>query len=186
MKTTINILIFGLCLTSLSCGQTSTNEVNSNKEYRDTTNNIKNSNYTTTTTSTDKNFDYIIYGRFCGECGGECATMYKFDILNNKLSADHTDGFWEYERGKPITFTTEIHDEKKLLLARQILDSIPVIILSTKKSKEKYGCPDCSDGCGIFLETKRDTIIKKFYIDYQTTELTGEIKIFADYLRKVL
>jgi hypothetical protein len=51
---------------------------------------------------------------------------------------------------------------------------------------QKFGCPDCTDGCGIYLETKFDTVIKKFYIDYQTEELPKEIRSFAEFLKRTI
>ena len=85
-----------------------------------------------------------------------------------------------------MKFGTDIHNEKKIILAKQILDSIPDFILSTQKATERFGCPDCTDGCGIYLETKRDTAIRQFYIDYQTDQLSGQVKIFAEYLKRII
>ncbi len=185
MKMKLHILVIGLLLTVFSCGQSNKNESNIRKASEGTNHNSKNTKQTLTN-PTGKKPDYIIFGRFCGECGGECATMYKLDIINNKLFADHTDSFWEYKWGTPMKFETHIDNETKILLAKQILDSIPKSILATSRPAERFGCPDCTDGCGIFLETKSDTTIKKFYIDYQTGQLTGDIKVFAEYLKKTI
>ena len=79
-----------------------------------------------------------------------------------------------------------IQDKLKISLVKQIIDSIPDIISSTNDEARQFGCPDCTDGCGIFLETQKDTIVKKFYIDYHTEQLTGEVKQFAEYLKKTI
>ncbi len=135
---------------------------------------------------TENKLDYIVFGRYCGECGGECATMYKLDIHNNNLFVDHTDSYWDYKRGTPMKFGTAINNKSKMLLARQFLESIPKSILDSKKTAQRFGSPDGEDGCGIFLEIKSDTIIKKFYIDNQTERLTGDIKIFAENFKKII
>ncbi|MFM7856404.1 MAG: hypothetical protein ACKO96_31910 [Flammeovirgaceae bacterium] len=185
MKTTLRELIIGLLLIVISCRQTSNNENSITKANSDTNNFKKNTNDSFANLKKQK-LDYIIFGRFCGECSGECATMYKLDILNNKLLTDHTDSYWNYKWGTPMKFETHIDDETKKILSKQILDSIPNSILTTHKPAERFGCPDCTDGCGIFFETKSDTTIKKFYLDYQTEQLTGDIKLFAEYLKKII
>jgi hypothetical protein len=185
MKTTPQLFIIGLLLTVTFCGRTSNNEIIVRKPKRDTTENYKKTK-DSLKNPLDKKIDYIIFGRFCGECGGECATMYKLDILNNKLFADHTDSYWEYKRGTPMKFATTIVNKTKESITRQILDSIPNFILVTTKPIQKFGCPDCTDGCGIYLEIKDDTTVKKFYIDNQTEQLTGDIKLFAEYIKKII
>jgi hypothetical protein len=179
MQTIMKLINIGILLSLFSCGQSS------NDTVHDTTSSSKKTRGTAIN-STNTKFDYIIFGRYCGECGGECATMYKLDIVNNQLLADHTDSYWDYKLGTPMKFETHIDIENKMLIAKQILDSIPQSILTMSKPAERFGCPDCTDGCGIFLETRSDTTIKKFYIDYQTGQLTGDIKPYAERLKKII
>lgn len=40
-----------------------------------------------------KNIDYLIYGVYCGECYGHCATMFKLD--KKQLLVDTTDTFFK-------------------------------------------------------------------------------------------
>jgi len=185
MKTTLHILTIGLLLITFSCGETGSREIKNEGTNQNTSDNSK-KNIDPLTSPTDKKLEYIIFGRFCGECGGECATMYKLDILNNKFLVDHTDSYWEYRRGSPMNFATTINDKRKNITVRQIIDSIPNSLLTTTIPMQKFGCPDCTDGCGIYLEIKNDTTIKKFIIDYQTEQLTGEIKIFAEHLKEII
>jgi hypothetical protein len=133
-----------------------------------------------------KNPDFIVFGIFCGECVGECSTMYKLDFLKNKLLVDHSDSYFKSFNETPTKFESEIQDASKLSIAKNIAGNIPDIILSSNKISEKFGCPDCSDGCGIYLELQKDTAVRKFYIDYQTTSLSGEIKHFSEYMAKAI
>src|SRR5262249_41600346 len=123
-------------------------------------------------------FNYIIFGRYCGECGYSCATMYKIDALNNVLKADYSDNFWK-NGYKPLSFDTEITDKRKLLIAKQIMDHVPSTLLTT--TEKKFGCPDCTDGCGIYLQLADGN---SFLIDYNTYELTGDIKEFVEFFHK--
>jgi len=187
MKNNILSYIYAMVvLFIISCGQTSKKEDNSTSFDRDT---IKAEKFIVESPSipTHKYIDYIVFGRYCGECGGECATMYKLDILNNKLFVDHSDSYWKHmSNATAMKFIKEIHNKSKLILATQFLDSIPDFIYNSKKQKERFGCPDCTDGCGIFLEIKQDKAVKIFQIDYQTSSLTGEVKRFADNLKTII
>lgn len=178
MKTRLYIISIGLLLTVLSCEQKSNRKSGTVEENRNTIPQSQNTN--------DNTLDYIIFGRYCEECGGECATMYKLTVSNDRLLSDHTDSYWEYRYGKPMKFATSIIDKTKISIAREVLDSIPNFLFTTTKPIQKFGCPDCTDGCGIYIETKKDTTLKKFLIDYQTEQLTGEIKPFAEYLKRII
>lgn len=177
MKIRISILVMGVLLVIISCEKISNSGLNSNQ--------TNDSNDKKDTLIINK-LDYIVFGQFCSECGGECATMYKLDNVSNKLLVDHTDSYWEYKWEMPMRFETHIDNETKILLAKQVLDSIPESILAASKRAERFGCPDCTDNCGIFLETKCYTIIKKFYFDYQTEQLTGDIKLFVEHIKKII
>ncbi|MGC4104065.1 hypothetical protein [Ferruginibacter sp.] len=180
MKILAQIAAIGILIIVFSCKQ-----AGNNKSTQATTNNAETTKDSLTIPA-NKKLTSIVFGRFCGMCVGECATMYKLDIVNNKLLVDHTDSYWEYRRGTPMKFDAVINDEKKLLIAKQFLDSIPEQLLHTDKAAERFGCPDCTDGCGIFVETKCDTTTKMFLIDYQTSQLSGEIKLFAERLKRII
>ncbi len=66
-------------------------------------------------------------------------------------------------------------------MVASIKDSIPAIFFKTETPR-KFGCPDCTDGCGLYLEVKQDSSEYIFAIDRQIGELTGEVKTFAQYL----
>ncbi|MGN6648076.1 MAG: hypothetical protein ACTHJT_16250 [Cytophaga sp.] len=130
--------------------------------------------------------DYIIFGRFCGECMGECATMYKFDPVNRTLFADHSDSYWKYHSDGTMKFATTISDPAVIALVQEIPDEIPDELLHAEAGEQRFGCPDCADGCGIFFEIGKGKISRKFYIDNQTDKLEGDVKAFAEYLQEVL
>jgi hypothetical protein len=139
-----------------------------------------------TSAYTGNSSDYIIFGRYCGECMGECATMYKFDLVNRTLFADHSDSYWEHHSNGTMKFATTISDSTVIALVEEIGDEIPEEIINAPAGEQRFGCPDCADGCGIFFETGKDKISRKFYIDNQTDKLEGDVKAFAEYLQEVL
>ncbi len=130
------------------------------------------------------NPEYIIFGRFCGECSGECATMYRYEIATNKLFVDHTDSYWQADTLHPIKFATEIKDSSICERAKEIRDYLPMSIISRNSIAIKYGCPDCTDGCGIYLEIKENRTIRRIRIDYRSSQLDGDAKLLSEFLAK--
>ncbi|RSK42314.1 hypothetical protein [Hymenobacter perfusus] len=128
----------------------------------------------------------IIFGIYCGECDNHCATMFKYSFGDNSktLLVDSTDGYFK-NKGNVI-FDKSINDIKRIRIAQSIFNKIPNQLLTTNKLSESFGCPDCTDGCGIYFEIKQGGRIKKFYIDNQTGQLTGEMKEFAEFLRMAI
>lgn len=131
----------------------------------------------------DRDLDALVFGKYCAECSFNCATMYKFYIIGNTQTfwLEKSDDF--FKNYEPVEFKTKLTDEKYFKVGLEILNLIPEEILTTDKETQKFGCPDCTDGCGLYFETIKNGQKKKFYIDYQTEELTGEIKTFAELLK---
>ncbi len=51
-----------------------------------------------------RHMEYFVVGMFCGECGGDCAPMYKFDCRTNRLFADHTNSYFKKRSSKTCCF----------------------------------------------------------------------------------
>jgi len=131
----------------------------------------------------DTNIDQIIFGVYCGECGNHCATMYRYsmDGNQNSFSVDLTDSY--FKNKSEITFNSYLNDQFHFDIGHEIVSNIPNTLLTSNKPSERFGCPDCTDGCGIFFEITKNSKRQKFYIDNQTSELTGDIKNFAEFLK---
>lgn len=124
----------------------------------------------------------ITFGRFCGECYSHCATMYRYTTEGQKaMAADYTDSY--FGNRKPTVFATPLERTGYLEIGNDIIAHIPRELLDAKKATETFGCPDCTDGCGLYLEMVLNGKTSQFYIDYQTYDLKGEIKSFAEYLK---
>jgi len=138
------------------------------------------------TNSGTTKLDYIIFGVYCGECNNHCATMYQYNAggNSNTLLVDSSDSYCK-NYGE-IKFDRAVSDTRRFYLAQSIFRQIPEKLLATTKLTERFGCPDCTDGCGIYFEFKHEGTVKKFYIDYQTSKLTSDIKKFAEYLKATI
>lgn len=130
--------------------------------------------------------DRIIFGRYCGKCRSHCATMYQLNMTgtSNTLFMDTTDSFRD-NFGTP-TCNTPVKDSKKLALANSIVSKIPSELFTTDNTNERFGCPDCADGCGFYVEITQGKKLKQFYIDTQLSQLSGKMKDFSAALADVV
>jgi hypothetical protein len=126
--------------------------------------------------------NYIIFGVYCGECTGHCATMFMYNCHEkaNAFFIDDSDSYFK-NNGK-IIFKKHINTHENFAVAQSVIDRIPKQLLKAGPWKG-FGCPDCTDGCGIYFEVGQEQGIKRFYIDCQTQQLTGEIKEFAEFIK---
>jgi hypothetical protein len=111
-------------------------------------------------------FKQIIFGRYCGECDENCAPMFRLilDKVTPTLSADFEDTFFSLQNNRE--FKTDLKQEKNLNIAIEIVDKIPDTLYNWKADKNTFGCPDCTDGCGYYLEMKKNNgNIKIFNLD---------------------
>ena len=133
-----------------------------------------------------KKVNYILFGIFCGECIGNCATMYKYNMVGNSktLFFDSTDSY--FKNYGNVVCNTKITDSNKVNSIHAVVRQIPSQFLKLNFLTETYGCPDCTDGCGIYFELQQNNIVKKFYIDYRTTELPKDIKDFREILKETI
>lgn len=93
--------------------------------------------------------DYLLFGHYFGECMGEqCIEMFKLE--QNQISEDNKDlySFTPFYDGNFIPLS-----EQKFDLAKDLINSFPADLL--KETTNTFGCPDCADGGGLYIEYKR-------------------------------
>jgi hypothetical protein len=110
----------------------------------------------------DKSGDYIVFGDYYGMCaGGHCVRMYLLNAnsLFEDSRKDYPSSFTPYEGNFSMNRNDKFDDVKALLT------QIPEALIN---SEEKVlGCPDCSDGGGIYIETRIEGQLKFWLIDKQ-------------------
>lgn len=134
------------------------------------------------TAASKENVQHIVFGRYCGFCNSNCARLYKIDIANEKLFIDSSDSF-KKDYGKTLSFPSTPAPASQYKALEEVVSRIPDSLFLAP-NEERFGCPDCADGCGIFFEIQTPAYRKYFYIDYQTEQLEGYIKPFGEYLKK--
>jgi hypothetical protein len=123
----------------------------------------------------DKNIDYIIYGIYCGECEGHCATMYKLD--SSSLLVDTADTFYKYSEGL-VVFKSDTLSRAQFLEAQVLKTKIPKLLLNS--NSKRFGHPDERDQCGIYLQIKmRGKWIKSYHIDTSLRDIPAELRDYA-------
>ncbi len=135
-----------------------------------------------------ESLDYLVFGIFREECFSDsCQIMYKFDINSNKVYFDNSKKFWDVPWGNHLQFDKEITNNSNQKIVQKILSIIPPVILQCHEDFKSFGaCPGCGDGYVLYLETRKGKQARKFFIDYNTLALTGEIKHFAEELKKYM
>lgn len=128
----------------------------------------------------------IIFGVYCGECMRHCATMYCYNMTGNStnLFVDSTDSY--FKNSGNIVCNTPVTDTGKFQIASTLVQKIPASFSKQGPEEQRFGCPDCTDGCGIYFEWRQAAVTRKFYIDYNTYELDKEVKEFGELIKKSL
>ncbi|HEX2535902.1 MAG TPA: hypothetical protein VHK69_19305 [Chitinophagaceae bacterium] len=123
----------------------------------------------------------LVFGRFCGMCRGVCAPMYKVDYTRGQVFLDTTDSY--FKNNGVVRFPEAALAPDAFAKVSRLAQTLPAVLRSSSDST--FGCPDCADGCGLYLEVTSTKGTGKFRIDYQTENLEGAVKPYADSLRAV-
>lgn len=102
-----------------------------------------------------------MFGDYYGMCAGRCVRMYL--LSENSLFEDagkrYPSTLNAYEGDFSIDRSSKLNDVK------DILTQIPEALINSED--KVLGCPDCSDGGGIYIETKIDGQVRYWLIDKQ-------------------
>jgi len=117
------------------------------------------------------NDSYLIFGHFHGECLGETC-IETFKLTENKL----------YEDSKDLYSNTSFNfvklEESKFDLVKDLVDYFPEQLLDEKE--ERFGCPDCLDQGGLFIQYSDNGNVKSWRIDKIKSEVPEYLHEFID------
>ncbi|WP_157491925.1 hypothetical protein [Gelidibacter mesophilus] len=115
--------------------------------------------------------DYLIFGHFYGMCGGEeCVEVFK--LTENELYEDSSD---DYSLKK---FNFYELDQATYTLVKDLYQFIPEQLL--KEESDIFGCPDCADGGGLFIELSKDGKLFSWRIDQSKENVPEYLHDFMD------
>lgn len=112
--------------------------------------------------NTSLNSDYVIFGSFAGECGGE-ACVETFKLTDDKLYEDQKDNY-NGDEFEWLELSNEKFDQVK-----DIRDAIPMELIALQDST--FGCPDCYDQGGVFIQVKESDEISSWRIDSNKNDI---------------
>lgn len=126
------------------------------------------------TNPTNAEYQYFIFGSYAGECGGNCAAIFKLE--NQQLFAD--DGLVYFTGSDNIPFQNTSLSAEKIALAVTLSEQIPNSLFDQPDGL--IGCPDCHDQGGYFVEVKLSNgEVRRWNIDPDE----ADFKPFCDAIR---
>lgn len=115
--------------------------------------------------------DYLIFGHFHGECIGE-GCIETFKLTGDKLYEDTLDHY-NAENFEFIELSSE-----KFVQLKDIIDYFPNKLLNEKDTS--FGCPDCRDQGGVFIQYSENGILKSWRIDKNKDVIPEYLHSFID------
>ncbi|MEP3209700.1 MAG: hypothetical protein ABJN95_10945 [Maribacter sp.] len=115
--------------------------------------------------------NFMVFGHFYGECGGEgCVETFK--LTNTSLFEDIVDDY----SGQNMDFVAldnDLFEEVK-----NLSEFFPNKLL--KESENQFGCPDCADGGGLFIQFSENGNVKSWRIDQVKANVPAYLHQFID------
>ncbi len=116
--------------------------------------------------------NYLIFGHFYGMCFGEgCVETYK--LTDSKLYEDSNDN---YSGNEAFSFNELAKD--KFDRVKDLIDYFPIELLSEENSI--FGCPDCADQGGLFIQYIQNGDVKSWRIDQSQEHVPDYLHNFMD------
>ncbi len=106
----------------------------------------------------------LVFGQYYGFCVGNCFLPYQLNNQTLKVDENET-----YISTAYIFEPTTTLSEEDFVKARHLLNEIPSVLFEGP-SVITYGCPDCADQGGLYLEITRSGKTTKIYLDNFDTE----------------
>lgn len=103
--------------------------------------------------------DYLVFGTFSAGCETGCFKL--FQLSGDQLYV----AMPGYNLGQPQTqvFSSDPLPAEKYTAARELLEDFPEYLRNS--AGEVFGCPNCYDQGGLYLEQRQDGIVRKWKID---------------------
>ena len=118
---------------------------------------------------------YLIFGHFYGFCfGDQCIQIYKLE--GNNLFIDTNKDYPKHNEFYNATFL-ELGNQYYEPI-KDLLDYFPTRILS--ESDTVFGCPDCADGGGLYIEYKTQDIHRYWIIDQDRRQVPVYLHEFME------
>lgn len=122
-----------------------------------------------------KTDDYLVFGHFYGECLGEqCIEIFR--LANSKLYEDTLDNYPSYSgfyKGNFVSLSSVKYNSVK-----DLWDYFPNELLAEKDTV--FGCPDCRDQGGLYIEYSRGSSHRFMLFDNDTNKIPQKYHTFLN------
>ncbi len=114
--------------------------------------------------------NYIIFGHFYGFCAGEeCVEIFK--LTPTALSEDKKDGYPNWKEGYEGDFVALSNEKFEAVTG--LFTSVPEALLAVQDTV--LGCPDCTDGGGVYIEYKNGSDQRYWLIDQFQQDIPDDV-----------
>ncbi|MBY5958531.1 hypothetical protein KUV50_10335 [Membranicola marinus] len=121
--------------------------------------------------------DFLIFGRFYGECRGkDCVKMFK--LTSDQLLEDTADSYLATE----FDFVPLSND--KYQQVKDLMNAIPGQLLN--EEEDTIGCPDCADQGGLYIEFSDNGKTNSWRIDQNKSAVPVYLHDFIDEVNKAI
>ncbi|MEP2025028.1 MAG: hypothetical protein ABJH98_12080 [Reichenbachiella sp.] len=115
--------------------------------------------------------NFLIFGHFYGECFGEgCVETFK---LTDKLLFEDIADDYNGQNMEFIELENDTYEQVK-----NLTDFFPNQLLN--QNETVFGCPDCADGGGLFIQYSENENIKSWRIDQNKDNVPNYLHNFMD------
>ena len=114
--------------------------------------------------------NFLVFGHFYGFCGGE-SCVETFKLTDEKLFEDTIDDYM----GQNLEF--EELESGLFLQVNDLPDFFPNQLLN--ESETVFGCPDCADGGGLFVQYSKNGNTKSWRIDQDYNNIPSYLHEFV-------
>lgn len=115
--------------------------------------------------------NFLIFGHFYGECDGEeCIETFK--LTDKSLFEDTVDDY----NGQNMEFIELENDAFEKV--KNLTDYFPNQLLN--QNETVFGCPDCADGGGLFIQYSENGNVKSWRIDQVKANVPNYLHNFMD------
>ncbi|HEY5747103.1 MAG TPA: hypothetical protein VIU12_13550 [Chryseolinea sp.] len=117
----------------------------------------------------------VAFGSFYGMCaGGQCVAFFKLE--DSKLYEDTKDKYPKQAQPYEGTYEKQL-DDTKYQLVKDVAVKIPAALYD--ETETVIGCPDCSDGGGLYIEVNTDNGKRYWYIDNNEGRIPEYLRAFV-------
>ena len=125
--------------------------------------------------------DYLVFGSFYGFCvGDDCLQLFKLE--DRQLLEDTVAQY--YTEDNLFQRSNRVRSRAELNTAKSLLDVFPKQLLKERDST--FGCPDCYDQGGFYIEYKQGRKRGTWVIDRTQDDVPAYLHEFMDRVDEVI